>query len=474
MKSLFKIIENLLKKLLEKDQVISESILIMDKQNEEIANQEKRIIELEKLLEAKTKRTIKKNSSNSDLPPSKDIVKPERESKDKDKKRKKPGRKPGHQGHYLKLSENPNKTKRFYPKVCTNCHSVLDKSTAVLYERKQEIDLPEIHPIITQYNRYQIECNCGCANKGVLPSHLKARVQYGPRVRSLVNYCQVYQYLPCERLKKFLDSFCNLSISEGTLSNILKSSSEKAIPIYENIRVCVENSKVVGADETPIRVNDEKWYFWVWQNSQASYIVSADSRKQENIYQHFPNGFPEGILVSDRYKSHLSTPAKGHQLCWAHLIRKLNYLDKTEKSEWLVNLRGIYSKAKQLKQNLSKGKDIQRARSRLEARLTKLLAQVQDENQQKETETLRKSLIEHRDKVLTFLHYKDVPSHNNASELAIRNAKIKMKISGCFRNAQQPYAIIRSVVDTCIKQEMNVFQALLNLEKGKPMPWNLS
>lgn len=474
MKNLFKIIENLLKKLLEKDQVLSEAIQIMDKQNTQITNQEKRILELEKLLEEKTDKVIRKDSSNSDLPPSKDIVKPKRGSKNKDKKRKKPGRKKGHKGDYLKLSANPDKIEEFYPKLCINCHSKLDKSTAVLYQRKQEIDLPEIQPIVTEYQSYQIACNCGCTNKGLLPTKLKARVQYGPRVRSFVNYSQVYQYLPCERLKNLLKEFFNLKISEGTFCNILKSSSKKAAPLYENIRVCVENSKVVGADETPIRVNNENWYFWVWQNKQASYITAADSRKKENIYQHFPNGFADGILVSDRYKSHLNTPAKGHQLCWAHLIRKLNYLDKVECSDWLIKLRGIYSKAKKLKKDFEKGKDIQKARSRLEARLTRLLADKQDEKQQKETETLRKSLIEHKDKILAFLHYKQVPSHNNASELAIRNAKIKMKISGCFRNAQQPYAIIRSVVDTCIKQGISVFQALLNIENGQPMSWNFS
>ena len=43
---------------------------------------------------------------------------------------------------------------------------------------------------------------------------------------------------------------------------------------------------------------------------------------------------------------------------------------------------------------------------------------------------LRKNL----DSILTFLYYSKVPPDNNGSERAIRNAKVKMKISCQFRS----------------------------------------
>ncbi|MDR1886469.1 MAG: transposase [Prevotellaceae bacterium] len=43
-------------------------------------------------------------------------------------------------------------------------------------------------------------------------------------------------------------------------------------------------------------------------------------------------------------------------------------------------------------------------------------------------------IIKHRQSIFTFLKYPNVPPDNNASEKAVRNVKVKTKISGAFRN----------------------------------------
>ena len=87
-------------------------------------------------------------------------------------------------------------------------------------------------------------------------------------------------------------------------------------------------------------------------------------------------------------------------------------------------------------------------------RLNELLAQDRSMFHQKE-QALAKRLIKHRNSILTFLEYKNVPPHNNGSELSIRNVKVKTKVSGQFRNNEgkgaDRYAKIRSVIDTAIK-----------------------
>ena len=62
---------------------------------------------------------------------------------------------------------------------------------------------------------------------------------------------------------------------------------------------------------------------------------------------------------------------------------------------------------------------------------------------------------------------KEVPPDNNASERAIRNIKVKQKISGQFKTskAAQNFAVIRSVIDTTIKNSCNVLQALIVIAK---------
>ncbi len=74
-----------------------------------------------------------------------------------------------------------------------------------------------------------------------------------------------------------------------------------------------------------------------------------------------------------------------------------------------------------------------------------------------------------RQHLFTFLFIENVPPDNNASERAIRNVKVKQKISGQFKikQAAQNFAKIRSVIDTTIKNGLNVLEALTLIAKFK-------
>ena len=56
----------------------------------------------------------------------------------------------------------------------------------------------------------------------------------------------------------------------------------------------------------------------------------------------------------------------------------------------------------------------------------------------------------------------NVSPDNNGSERAIRNIKVKQKISGQFKTLENAnlFAILRSVIDTTIKNGNNVLNAL--------------
>jgi hypothetical protein len=101
------------------------------------------------------------------------------------------------------------------------------------------------------------------------------------------------------------------------------------------------------------------------------------------------------------------------------------------------------------------------ARSNLERELDSLLSEPLNPKH-KEMITFQKRMIKYRDHVFTFLYHPEVPSDNNASERAIRNVKVKQKVSGQFKifNAAANFAILRSIIDTAIKNQQNVLQVL--------------
>jgi len=80
--------------------------------------------------------------------------------------------------------------------------------------------------------------------------------------------------------------------------------------------------------------------------------------------------------------------------------------------------------------------------------------------------TFKHSLIRDRAFLLNFLYYKDVPPDNNSSEKAIRNAKIKANISGSFKSLQHDWVVMRSIIDSAIKNNLNILDTLFNIEIG--------
>jgi transposase len=190
----------------------------------------------------------------------------------------------------------------------------------------------------------------------------------------------------------------------------------------------------------------------------------------EAIEQYFKDGFKHSVYVSDCYASQLKTSAKAHQLCIAHLMRELLNFEKNLHSEWSLKMKALLMQAWNLKRVMNT-EDYQTPSSTvvlINTQLDELLAVDETKFHNKE-QALIKRLRKHRASILTFLYYENVPPDNNASERAIRNVKIKTKVSGQFRNKDgkgaDRYAKIRSVIDTTIKNGQDVYTALVCMAK---------
>ena len=96
----------------------------------------------------------------------------------------------------------------------------------------------------------------------------------------------------------------------------------------------------------------------------------------------------------------------------------------------------------------------------IETRLDKLLAEILEKKDSPKTLTFLKQINKHRNSLFPFLYDKDVEPDNNRSERSMRNYKVKLKISGQFKTGQDAFAILRSLVDTFIKNDLSVLESL--------------
>lgn len=412
----------------------------------------------------------KKNSSNSHIPPSQDQNRPKKNQSLRIKSGKKSGGQPGHQGTTLECSSTPDEIIDYKPAYCNNCGSDLSGLAATMVESRQVIDIPVIKTTCVEHRIYQKKCSCGCWMQGKFPDHVAANIQYGPAIESLVGYLHARQYMPYRRMKEFFTDALNLPISEGSIANILQRFTKKTLPFYELIKQRICTASYAGTDETSTVVNGIKHWVWAWQNNDLTFITCTDNRAFKTIEQYFPEGMPNTILGHDRYAAHFNCEAKKHQICIAHLLRDLKYIDELylNKCNWAVQMKTLLIQAINLKKALLTADYYcpNQQRTALEKAMAILLQSSIDEPHGK-AKTLQKNLLKHQQTILTFLWYANVPPDNNGSERAIRNIKVKQKISGQFKSQDgaNAFAIIRSIIDTAIKSGQKVLEALCLIAK---------
>jgi len=405
----------------------------------------------------------KKDSNNSSLPPSKDENRPSRTSSLREKGGRKEGGQPGHDGKTLEMADNPDEIVEHRACFCPECGKDVSSQPFEYYGKRQVIDIPIIKQIVTEHRVYKCTCTCGRVVESDFPVDVDSPVKYGKNIETLIGYLSVRQYLPFKRLQEMLNDIFAVQISEGGLHCLLKRLASKGVDAYEMIRQNVLNSGVIGTDETGVKINGKKHWFWTWQNDRATYIVASDNRGTTTINENMSGISGEAVLVHDCWKAHFQTPVKKHQLCTAHLERETKYLEERYKVDWPVRFRTMLKNAQKLKKQLAPPLYYypNQLRTDLENELECLLKEPLDQKQ-KEMVSFQKRIIKYRDHVFTFLYHPDVPPDNNGSERAIRNVKVKQKISGQFKilNAAENFAILRSIIDTAIKNNQNVLGAL--------------
>ncbi len=295
----------------------------------------------------------------------------------REKSNRKSGGQIGHKGSSLKMSKNPDEIRKHIPGFCKQCGGEFDADTVFeLYQRKQEVVIPPIKAKFIEHQSYCCTCSkCNTQTTTDLPSHLKANIQYGRNIQALITYLSIYQYMPSNRIKSYLKDIMNIPISEGTIYNIIESMSNKATPVYEIIKEKIATSKVVGGDESGVKINGSKAWFWVFQNPLYTFIKVAYSRGYKTITETFSNGFPISIYVSDSLAAQLKINTKAKQLCLAHLMRELKSFENAFNCTWSTKLKQLfkdaisYKKQMTVEDYLGTNQEIQR----FENQLTELL-----------------------------------------------------------------------------------------------------
>ena len=445
--------------------------------------QEARIRELEARLN--------KDSHNSSKPPTSDGLKKGRKHGLRHKSGKKSGGQAGHEGHRLELVADPKQIVVHAVTRCQKCQASLEGVKAEKYEKRQVFDLPEAVALeVTEHQAEVKHCpQCGEVTKGEFPGEVSQETQYGPRVRAQMVYFNNYQLVPLERTAEIIADLYHQEVSEGAVLAAVKEVARQVTPVNEQIKEhLIKTEEAVHFDESGMREDGLKW---LHSASTALATFFAIHAKRGQAAMDAIGILPKrtGWCIHDYWKAYLTYSQAKHGLCNAHLLRELTYLVENYQQIWaeamLKLLREIQKAvvaAKAVGQAALSAEQLTDFQNRYDLIVAEgLLANPPTEPTEAQTrkrgrvkQTLPKNLLDrlrdHPDMVLAFMKDSKVPFDNNQAERDIRMAKLKEKISGCFRSEEGSNAFcqVRSYISTAHKNEQPILEALYLALIGKP------
>ncbi len=296
-----------------------------------------------------------KNSSNSSICPSSEIApskkKSEKNQSLREKSNKSVGGQTGREGVTLAQSDTPDETIEvpFTLESCKKCGCDISAIVAKLKERRQVIDLElsSIDTKITEYISFSKICpSCGYDNHdNAFAKSVTPNVSYGKTIIAMVAYLSVSQYMSNKRIVQLLSNLFNLTLSEGSVNNLLAKASKLSENEISKIKDILSQTTTIGIDETGCKVDGVKHWHWAFQDENNTLIVADKSRGTKVITDTFESGFVNACVVHDNYSSYSSLECVSEQLCLAHKMRDLNYAIECDNTKLAKGLKELLKEA---------------------------------------------------------------------------------------------------------------------------------
>lgn len=409
--------------------------------------------------------TLKKTPRNSSLPPSTEHphAKPPPQ---KTKSGKKRGGQPGHPKHERALipTDQCQTVITVKPEACRCCGEPLTGDDPQPW-RHQVWDVPEIKPLVTEYQRHRLTCPC-CATStcGELPPGVP-QGQAGPRLVALAALLMGCFKQSKRRVALFLEQVLNQPCSPGWVVKLQNLATSALAPSYDELSKQLPAETVLGIDESPTKEANRK--SWLWTFVAGSYTVFAlRTTRAATVLQDLLTDAFAGVVNCDRAKMYYSVGRP--QWCWAHLKRDFQAL--IDHPDQQVKRLGydLMRPTKELFRHWARCRDGTLTRRGFE----RLMQPVRQEidglllrgvfSGNRKLQGMCRPLYNHRDWLWTFLEVEGVEPTNNASERALRPAVIWRKLSFGTQSASGSRFVetILTVVETCHRQSRSSFEYL--------------
>lgn len=426
-----------------------------------VAEQEKRISHLEKLIE-KLQRKGKRQAGPFSKGEPKADPKP-------------PGRKRGAQYGAAATRPVPRRVDETLQVPCPlYCESCQGKVRLQGKESQYQIDLPPVHPVTTEFVVHYGECqDCGRRVQGRHARQISSalgvgKVQLGPGVISWTAYLNKVGGLSYGKIAEVFKEMADLEVSRSALCRAVDRLAQAAEPSYEKLVDNVRRSQVVYPDETGWRIGGQSSWLWAFVTSGQTVYRIARGRGFKDAAHVLGENY-SGLIGSDGWAPYRRFVEAKRQTCLAHLLRRCREMQEVATgsaarfpSEVQSLLQAALAVRNRRDAQQISPHGVKIAKGRLQARLTRLLAQEQVDPA---NQRLAKHLRRHENELFVFLERPEVEATNWPAEQAIRPAVVNRKSCAGNRTNRGAHnqGILMSVLRTAHQRQLRTINLLTSL-----------
>lgn len=418
-------------------------------------------------LEKKTKKT----KANSSKPPS-------QTQKDETSLGTKVSNGKGHSEtqHIAANTRTVETTETISVDYCDRCGESLKNTPCLCIERRTRIDII-FEKTMKHVDVETKQCpKCAAKVKGGFPPNFQGPIQYGDGIKAFVICLLVTQMVALKRTQKMIKTIIGKVISEATMLGYVMRLYVALEPWEIAAKKQLLQQHCIHTDETSLRVDKKNYWIHVYSSGEITLKCLHRKRGKEAIKDIDIIPRYSGVIVHDCWASYLSYAHCSHGLCGSHLLRELTFAIESNEYRWAKNMKALLQEAcatvaKRKSKRLSK-----KQYARLQRRYRNILTRGQSElppvltksNSRRgkiaksDAHNLLERLLTHEEAVLLFARDSHVAFTNNRAERDLRMAKVKQKVSGCFRTEKYAHAYCRisSYLQTMAKKGINPLVAI--------------
>lgn len=498
--SFYKDYENLLiknDKLSEENRNLRYTQALLESQNKTLRESEikvkEKLVDKDNIIKqqeyeiARLKALLNMDGTNHGIPTSqtpinkKKIIPNTREKSNKPK-----GGQVGHQKHKLEKFKEEEITEYCEHSMekcpCCNCDAI-EKTGEV--KEKDELD----YKIVVVKRRHQfIEYKCKeCGKKfhQEIPNNLKEENQYGPQVQALELTLMNQANVTMNKAQKITYGLTNgeIDLSEGYISKLQKKAAEKLDNFMEEMKGEIIRQPLLYWDDTVMMVDTKRSCLRFYGTDKLALYTAHMHKNKEGLDEdNILNVLDKKTVVEhDHNKVNYNADYQFvNAECNRHLISDLKKVIDNLNHNWAKKLIELLTKTNKKREwQIKKGKEKfeQEELNKFEDKFEKIMIEAIKENEEEtqkyyvdSEKTLIVRILDYKNEYLLWVYDFEIPFTNNLSERGLRGAKSKQKASGQFLNIESAkwYATIRTYIETCNRNNVNVYNALLMLCLGKP------